>query len=68
MCPDIQKHSKKNVRILFIVKSEFPGDNAVTVHCAAQFGNRNFQKKMKQNISTEWMPHSVQTALSNITP
>ena len=27
MCPDIQKHSKKNVRILFIVKSEFPGDN-----------------------------------------
>ena len=25
MCPDIQKHSMKNARILFIVKSEFLG-------------------------------------------
>ena len=27
MCPDIQKHSMKNARILFIVKSEFLGYN-----------------------------------------
>ena len=28
MCPDSQKHSMKNARILFIVKSEFLGYNA----------------------------------------
>ena len=31
MCPDIQKHSMKNARILFIVKSEFLGYNVKCV-------------------------------------
>ena len=32
MCPDSRKHSTKNARILFVVKSEFLGYNGQCTH------------------------------------
>ena len=51
MCPDIQKHSKKNVRILFIVKSEFPGDNVYKYYSDASPQISGIEKRQHDSLT-----------------
>ena len=67
MCPDIQKHSMKNARILFIVKSEFLGYNAHNLPIPDLDKEVNVQLNILTTLSpSQHCPHILPTALPDM--